>query len=147
MVTSSEVVAEILVARRVIPAEALESALVTQDEKGGDLTEILVQQKAVTEEELLQALAAELEMPFAEGLRQIGQIAKWASDMAHCEIYSESHTTHSPRSQQQVGTLQFPATESIPDEPVAHHEDGQHDHAHANGDFAAQIHGFINLSV
>ncbi len=74
--TSSEVVAEILVARRVIPAEALESALVTQDEKGGDLTEILVQQKAVTEEELLQALAAELEMPFAEEIDPAG--VEWA---------------------------------------------------------------------
>ncbi len=64
--TSSEVVAEILVARKVIPPEALEAAVVTQDEKGGDLADILVHQKAITEAELLRALAAELDMPYAE---------------------------------------------------------------------------------
>lgn len=64
--TGSEVVGEILVRRQVIPAEALQKAVLTQDEKGGDLTDILVHSKAITEQALLQALAAELEMPYAE---------------------------------------------------------------------------------
>jgi len=67
-VTGGQVVGEILVARRVIPAEALENALLVQDEKGGDLTEILLHQRTVTEEQVLKALAGELDLPYVEAL-------------------------------------------------------------------------------
>ena len=57
--TGDQVVSEILVARRVITAENLEDALGVQAERGGDLTEILLNNKTVTEEQMLRAVADE----------------------------------------------------------------------------------------
>ena len=66
--TGGQVVGEILVARRVIPAESLESALVVQEERGGNLTDILLSQRAVTEEQVLRALAEEIGLPYVESI-------------------------------------------------------------------------------
>ena len=66
--TGGQVVGEILVARRVIPAEALEAALLVHEERGGDLADILIHQRAVTEIQMLRALADEIGLPFVEAL-------------------------------------------------------------------------------
>jgi general secretion pathway protein E len=65
-VTAGQVVAEILVARRVVEAERLEGALEVQSERGGDLTDILIGQNVVTEARVLQTLAEELGCEYRE---------------------------------------------------------------------------------
>jgi len=56
--------ANILASRCGIDAEALAAAERTQAEKGGQLGEILIQQKAITEAQLLRALSHQLDLPF-----------------------------------------------------------------------------------
>jgi len=60
------VVGEILVARGVVPAERLEEVLVEAEEREESISEVLLRTRAVTEQQLLQALSAELEVPFIE---------------------------------------------------------------------------------
>ena len=49
-----------------LEAEALEAALSVQEAKGGRLGEILIRQGAITEEQLLAALAVQFSMPFVK---------------------------------------------------------------------------------
>jgi general secretion pathway protein E len=55
---------EILMATAGVPAEKIEEALASQREKGGRIGEILVGLKAATEEQVLRALGAQLDLPF-----------------------------------------------------------------------------------
>src|SRR5215472_17132051 len=55
---------EILTQTAQLPPEKLEQALAEQREKGGRLGEILVALKAVTETQVLEALAFQLDFPF-----------------------------------------------------------------------------------
>ncbi|MBK5099717.1 MAG: type II secretion system protein GspE, partial [Desulfobacteraceae bacterium] len=48
--------------------EALGAALEIQDEKGGRIGEILIQQKAISETDLLKALSLQFEIPFSPTL-------------------------------------------------------------------------------
>ncbi len=57
---------EILMETCGLEADALESALSTQSEKGGLLGEILMREGLVTESELLSALAVQFSMPYIE---------------------------------------------------------------------------------
>jgi len=65
---SDERLGEILLKRGVIDGEALGSALAAQAEKGGRLGELLIVQKTLTEDQLLQALAEQLELHLNEKL-------------------------------------------------------------------------------
>jgi hypothetical protein len=60
---------EILVAMGLTGASQIEEALGVQAEKGGRLGEILVAQKAVREEDVLRALAVQLDLPYLPELR------------------------------------------------------------------------------
>ena len=55
---------DILTKRFGVDAEALSAAERLKGEKGGHLGEILVQQKAISEAQLLEALSAQFEIPF-----------------------------------------------------------------------------------
>jgi general secretion pathway protein E len=55
--------ADILTSRFGVEAEALSAAERTRAEKGGQLGEILIQQKAITEPQLLEALSLQLDLP------------------------------------------------------------------------------------
>jgi general secretion pathway protein E len=57
-------IGEILLAHGAVTPDKLEEALRTQPEKGGRLGEILLQLKACGEEQILKALAAQLELPY-----------------------------------------------------------------------------------
>jgi general secretion pathway protein E len=54
----------ILTTRYGVDREALSAAERTQTEKGGQLGEILIQQKAITETQLLEAMSHQLDVPF-----------------------------------------------------------------------------------
>jgi general secretion pathway protein E len=56
--------ADILTSRFGVDTEALAAAERTRAEKGGQLGEILIQQKAITEPQLLKALSHQLDVPF-----------------------------------------------------------------------------------
>jgi len=56
--------ADILTSRFGLEPEALSAAERTRAEKGGQLGEILIQQKAITEPQLLEALSQQLDLPF-----------------------------------------------------------------------------------
>ena len=60
---------EILVAQGCVTVDKVEEALVTQAEKGGRLGEILVQMKVVREDDVLRALAEQLDLPFLKELK------------------------------------------------------------------------------
>jgi general secretion pathway protein E len=55
---------ELLATRFALSAEVLSAAVRTKSEKGGQLGEILIQQKAITETQLLEALSAHYDIPF-----------------------------------------------------------------------------------
>ncbi|NOQ46486.1 MAG: type II secretion system ATPase GspE [Desulfobulbaceae bacterium] len=59
---------EILVAAYGVEAESVEQALLTQSEKGGRIGEILVQQKKINEEHLLQARSEQCDLPLVKSL-------------------------------------------------------------------------------
>ncbi len=63
---ADRVVGEILVSRRVITPERLEEVVLESEERGEDLAEALIRTKAVTEEELLEAVAEELDLPYLD---------------------------------------------------------------------------------
>ena len=62
------IVGEILVARGVVPAERLEEALAEAEEREEGITDVLLRTHAVTEEQLLRALSAELDISFVAEL-------------------------------------------------------------------------------
>ncbi len=55
---------EILAERHGVATDALAAADRIRAEKGGQIGEILVQQKAISEEQLMEALAAQFDLPF-----------------------------------------------------------------------------------
>ncbi|MHB8420298.1 MAG: type II secretion system ATPase GspE [Myxococcales bacterium] len=59
---------QILMETAGLPEEKLNEALAQQAEKGGRLGEVLVGMKVLTEEQVLQALAIQLDLPFSEKL-------------------------------------------------------------------------------
>ena len=63
---SDERLGEILLKRGNVSPEALSEALKTQSERGGRLGEVLIAQKAITEEDLLKALAEQLDLVILE---------------------------------------------------------------------------------
>ncbi len=63
---SEQRLGEILVRRGFVDQAALDEALAVQTEKGGRLGDILVGQKALAEEQLLRALAEQLDLPLIE---------------------------------------------------------------------------------
>lgn len=67
---SRQLLAQILKTRTGLTDDQIETALQTQREKGGRLGEILVGLKAITEEDLLQSLAEQMELEY---LPRIGQ--------------------------------------------------------------------------
>jgi general secretion pathway protein E len=60
---------EILVAHGAVKPEKLEEALAVQAEKGGRIGEILVSLKSAREEDVLRALAEQLDLPYLKDLR------------------------------------------------------------------------------
>lgn len=62
--TAHRLIGEILIETAHLPGDALEQGLKLQEEKGGRIGKILIDRKAITETELLQALGAQFEMPF-----------------------------------------------------------------------------------
>lgn len=56
--------ADILTTRYGIDSEALSAAERTKTEKGGQIGEILIQQKAITETQLLEAMSQQFDVPF-----------------------------------------------------------------------------------
>jgi general secretion pathway protein E len=59
-------IGEILMVTAKLSPDKLEEALRTQSEKGGRLGEVLVGMKVLTEEQVLRALAVQLDLPFSE---------------------------------------------------------------------------------
>ncbi|MFW6031690.1 MAG: type II secretion system protein GspE, partial [Myxococcota bacterium] len=59
-------VGEILVRRGALPAEKLEEALATAEERGAHLTDVLVATRALDDGMLVRALAEEIGIPFTE---------------------------------------------------------------------------------
>ena len=64
--SSVPLIGEILVRTAGLRPSILEQALETQQEEGGRIGEILVRLKAVTEEQVLQALAEQLDLDYME---------------------------------------------------------------------------------
>ncbi|MFN0062459.1 MAG: type II secretion system ATPase GspE [Myxococcaceae bacterium] len=69
---------EILEALARVPKEAIEQALVTQEEKGGRIGELLVAAKAATEEDVARALSAQLDLPYLEEIPPDIVDVEWA---------------------------------------------------------------------
>ena len=61
---AGEAIGTILVAHGAVAADKLAEALAVQADKGGRLGEVLISLKACTEEQVLKALAAQLELPY-----------------------------------------------------------------------------------